>query len=264
MKAAINGIKIDYRDEGKGLPVIFIHAFPLNQTMWDEQVAALKGRFRAVTLDLRGFGNSDAPEGPYFMEQMAADVRGLMSELAIDRAALVGLSMGGYISLAFYRNYPDAVRALVLADTRAGADTPEGRERRYKSAEKALAQGAGAIADDMVPIALGASTRESRPEVVARMRRIVEANSPRGIAAAQRGMAERPDSTAMLADITCPALIIVGDEDGLTPVAEAETLHRGIQGSRLEVIASAGHLSNLECPEEFNAALVEFLESLPA
>lgn len=168
MKIEINGVEIDYRDEGKGLPVIFIHAFPLNQTMWDEQVAAIRDRFRAITLDLRGFGNSDAPDGPYPMERMAADVRGLMTKLAIERAVLVGLSMGGYISLAFYRHYPDAVLAMTLADTRAGADTAAGRERRYKSADKVLSQGASAIADDMVPIALGPSTREKRPEVVVR------------------------------------------------------------------------------------------------
>src|SRR5437868_3599546 len=112
MKATINGIKIDFRDEGAGLPVVFIHAFPLNQTMWDDQVAELRHQCRAITLDLRGFGNSDAPLGPYAMEQMAADVRGLLSFLNVDRAVIAGLSMGGYAALAFYRNYPDAVSAM--------------------------------------------------------------------------------------------------------------------------------------------------------
>src|SRR5713101_3952352 len=120
----VNGISVDYRDQGAGIPVIFIHAFPLNQTMWDDQLAVLHNRCcRTITLDLRGFCQSDAPQGPYLMDQMAADIRGLMSALGIDRAVLVGLSMGGYVSLAFYRNYPDSVRALVLADTRASADT---------------------------------------------------------------------------------------------------------------------------------------------
>jgi pimeloyl-ACP methyl ester carboxylesterase len=262
MKAQVNGISIDYRDEGAGLAVIFIHAFPLSQEMWRDQVEALKGRCRAITLDLRGFGNSDVPTGPYSMDQMAADVRELMRVLSIDRAALVGLSMGGYVSLAFYRSYPEAVRALVLADTRAGADNDEGRERRMKSAEKAEREGASAIADDMVPVALAPSTIEHRPEVVRRMRAIAEANSPRGIASAQRGMAARLDSTDLLTEIACPALVIVGSEDALTRVAEAETLRERIPDSRLRVIEGAGHLSNLEQPDEFNAALIEFVEEI--
>ncbi|HKP84595.1 MAG TPA: alpha/beta hydrolase [Blastocatellia bacterium] len=262
MKIKVNGINIDYRDEGEGTPVIFIHAFPLNQTMWDEQVSALKNHCRAITLDLRGFGNSDVPDGPYSMDQMAADVRRLMEALDIDRATLVGLSMGGYVSLAFYRNYSDAVRAMVFADTRASADTREARERRMKSAEKAEREGARAIADDMVPVALARSTVEGRPEIVERMRKMAEANSPVGIAAAQRGMAERRDHTDMLGDMDFPALIIVGSEDALTPVAEAEALRDGIRESRMRVIEGAGHLSNLEYPREFNDALIEFVDSL--
>jgi pimeloyl-ACP methyl ester carboxylesterase len=262
MRKEINGINIDYRDEGAGLPVIFIHAFPLNQTMWDEQVAALEGRCRTITLDLRGFGNSDAPASAYTMDQMAKDVRDLMAELGIDKAVVVGLSMGGYISLAFYRNYPEAVRAMVLADTRASADTDEGRARRMKSAERAEMEGAAAIADDMVPVALAASTVESRPDIVARMRAMAEANTPRGIAAAQRAMASRRDSTYILAGMDFPVLIIVGSEDKLTPVSEAEALRNGIRQAKLVVIEGAGHLSNMERPKEFNAALIEFVGGL--
>jgi 3-oxoadipate enol-lactonase len=255
-------MSIDYRDRGAGVPVIFIHAFPLNQTMWDDQLAALHNHCRIITLDLRGFGQSDAPQGPYLMDQMAADVRGLMSVLGIDRAVLVGLSMGGYVSLAFYRNYPDSVRALVLADTRASADTHEARTRRLKSAERAEREGASVIAEDMIPLLLGRTTLESRPSVVERVRTMIEANSPVGIAGAQRGMAERRDSTYILPGIDFPVLIIVGSEDTLTPVAEAEGLGNGIRGARIRVIEGAGHLSNLEQPEEFNAGFTEFIESL--
>src|SRR5437588_9812087 len=162
----INGISITYRDEGVGLPLIFLHAFPLNQTMWDDQVSELRNHCRVVTLDLRGFSLSSAPPGPYSMDQMAGDVRGLMSVLDIEKAVLVGLSMGGYIALAFYRNYPEAVRALVLADTRGSADTHEARSRRLKSAEKAELAGSKATADDMVPMLVGRTTLESRPLVV--------------------------------------------------------------------------------------------------
>ncbi|HXG91439.1 MAG TPA: alpha/beta hydrolase [Blastocatellia bacterium] len=262
MKATINGINIDYRDEGAGLPVLFIHAFPLNQTMWDDQVAALKNICRAITLDLRGFGGSDVPDGPYSMDQMAADVRELMKKLGIDRAVLVGLSMGGYISLAFYRDYPEAVSAMVLADTRATLDTSEGRERRIKSAERVEREGARAIVDDMVPLALAAATVEHRPDIVERMRAMGEANSPKGIAAAQRGMAERADSTALLSSMNFPVLIIVGSEDKLTPVAEAEALRSRIPNAGFHIIEGAGHLSNLERPDEFNAALIDFIRTL--
>ncbi|HJZ68542.1 MAG TPA: alpha/beta fold hydrolase [Blastocatellia bacterium] len=262
MKTQVNGIDVDYRDQDVGLPVLFIHAFPLNQTMWDEQVAALRTHSRAITLDLRGFGKTDAPPGSYTMDQMAADVRGLMTVLEIDRAVLVGLSMGGYVSLALYRNYPDVVGALVLADTRAGADTHAARERRLKSAEKAERDGARAIADDMIQLLVGRTTLERRPAVVERVRKMIEANSPKGIAGAQRGMAERRDSTYILAGIDFPTLIIVGDEDTLTPVAEAEGLRSGIRGARLEVIDGAGHLSNLERPDKFNSVLIDFVNSL--
>lgn len=262
MKTRINGIEIDYRDQGAGLPVLFIHAFPLNQTMWDEQVAALRTHSRSITLDLRGFGKSDAPPGPYTMDQMAADVRGLMAALEIDRAVLVGLSMGGYISLALYRNYPDAVQAMVLADTRASLDTHTARERRLKSAEKAERDGASVIADDMISLLLGRTTLEKRPSIVERVRKMIEANSPQGIAAAQRAMAERRDSTYILAGIDFPTLIMVGDEDALIPVSEAESLLAGIRGARLEVIEGAGHLSNLEQPEKFNSVLIDFINWL--
>lgn len=259
MKTTINGISIDYRDEGSGLPVVFIHAFPLNQTMWDDQVAALRHRCRTITLDLRGFGNSDAPPGPYAMEQMAADVRGLLSFLDIDRAVLAGISMGGYIALAFSRSYPDAVRAMVLADTRASADTHEARSRRIKSAEKAEKEGSSAIAEEAAPLLLGSTTKQTRPSIVERVREMIRANSAQGIAGAQRGMAQRRDSTYILPGIGVPVLIIVGAEDELTPPAEAENLRNGIPHARLRIIDSAGHLSNLEQPEEFNAELIEFI-----
>lgn len=262
MNATINHLNINYRDQGSGEPVIFIHAFPLNQTMWDDQLTALSHHCRTITLDLRGFGGSDVPDGPYAMEQMAADVRGLMAALDIDRATLVGLSMGGYVSLAFYREYPDAVRAMVLADTRASADTHAARERRLQSAEKAIREGAAAIADDMTPLLLGKSTQQTRPDIAARVRAMIEGNSPQGISAAQRGMAARRDSTYMLPAITFPTLILVGAQDGLTPVAEAESLRDGIPGARLQVIDGAGHLSNIEQAHEFNAALIDFVESL--
>ena len=258
----INGINIDYRDEGSGLPVVFLHAFPLNQTMWNEQVADLRHFCRTITVDLRGFGNSDVPPGPCSMDRMASDVWGLMMALEIETAVLAGLSMGGYVSLAFYRNYPGAVRAMILADTRASADAPTARQKRLNSAKKAETEGASAIADEVVPQLLGPSTLEHKPEIASRVRAMVEGNSPAGIAAAQRAMAERMDSTYILAGIDCPVLIAVGAEDSLTPVAEAEALRNGIPHSRMHVVPGAGHLSNLEQPADFNGALAEFIREL--
>jgi len=256
----INGIGIDYRDLGSGIPVVFVHAFPLDQTMWDPQLSALQKLFRVITIDLRGFGGSHAPAGPYSMTQMADDVRALLYHLEINRATLVGLSMGGYISLAFLKKYPQIVRAIVLADTRATADTPEARERRLISADKAEREGSRAIADDMVPMLLGRTSLDSRPEIVRRVREMIEGNSAQGIAAAQRGMSERIDSTELLSQLDLPCQVIVGAEDVLTPVSEAETMQRGIKGARFNVIDRAGHLSNLEQPEEFNKLLSDFID----
>lgn len=262
MNITLEEINIDYRDEGAGVPVIFLHAFPLNQTMWNDQVEALREHCRTITLDLRGLGNSDSSEGASSVDQMAGDVRTLMTALDIDRAILVGLSMGGYVSLAFYQNYPEAVRALVLADTRAGADTPEARERRLKSAETVEREGSRAIASDMIPLLLGHTTLTSRPQVVDRVRAMIEANSPRGIAAAQRAMAGRRDSTSLLSIIDCPVMVIVGNEDTLTSVAEAKSLAQGIPGARLVIVEGSGHLTNLEQPEVFAALVSEFVESV--
>jgi 3-oxoadipate enol-lactonase len=262
MKTKINGINIHYHDEGEGLPVIFIHAFALHQRMWKEQVAALKNRYRCITLDLRGFGHSDVVDEPSLMPQMASDVNELMKALTIDKAVVVGLSMGGYIALAFYRNFPEAVRALVLADTRATADSQEAKANRLKSAEKALRQGSAAIADETTPKLLGDTTLNTNAELVRLVHSIQASNSPVGIAAAQRGMAARIDSTDILSQINCPALVIVGSEDKLTPPAEAEVIHKGIANSQLLVIENSGHLSNMETPDEFNKALTGFFESL--
>lgn len=262
MKAQLNGITINYRDQGRGLPVVFIHAFPLNQTMWDDQISVLDKRFRTVTLDLRGFGGSDVPPGPYTMDLMASDVRALISHLRLEEVVLVGLSMGGYVSFAFYRNYPGAVRAMVLASTRAGIDAPAARQRRLKSAEKAEREGATAITEELVPLLLGDSTLENQPDITLRVRAMAETNSPAGIAAAQRAMAARLDSTYILAGIHRPVLILTGSEDKVTPLFEAEAMRNGIRDSRVQVITGAGHLMNIERPREFNARLVEFLDGI--
>jgi len=262
MKASINGISISYRDQGQGIPVILIHAFPMNQAMWVGQVPALTRICRTITLDLRGFGESDVPPGPYWMSLMASDVRGLMAHLGIDRAVLLGLSMGGYVAMSFYRNFPDAVRGLVLADTRAAADNLQGRERRRASAEKAELYGTESIVDEMVQLLLSQNAIDTRHDVVNRVRAIALENQAQGLAAAQRGMADRSDSTEMLAGADCPALVIVGADDRLSPPEEARGWQERMPNSRLAIIPGAGHLSNIEQPDLFNQVVANFISTL--
>jgi 3-oxoadipate enol-lactonase len=264
MKTVVNNIGIAYDDHGVGLPVIFLHAFPLNRNMWNGELTALLGeeRYRLVALDWRGFGESDIVDGTSTMEVFADDVAGLMDMLGMQDAVLCGLSMGGYAAFAFLRKYPQRVRGLILADTRPGADTAEARANRENVARIAETQGTGVIADMQIPSLLSAYTRQQYPEVEARVRQLINAATPQGIAAAARGMAQRADSTSVLATITCPTLVIVGEEDELTPPQVARDYAAQIDGAQFASIALAGHLSNLEQPEAFLQVVSGFLRTL--
>lgn len=256
MDVLINGIMMRYEDIGEGPTLLLLHAFPLSGAMWRAQVEALRNRYRLIVPDLRGFGGSEAPPGLYPMDQLADDVMELLSRLGLERSAVCGLSMGGYISFAIMRRYAERVVALVLADTKAGADTDEGKVRREENARVAESQGPVAIVERMIP---GLVAPDAPEELRAELRALITANSPDGIAGALRGMAQRPDSTPDLAAISVPTLIIVGAADGLTPPAEAQAMHAAIAGSRLVEIPGVGHLSNMEDPAGFNTALGEFL-----
>jgi 3-oxoadipate enol-lactonase len=255
----IDDIQVAYTDTGVGRPVVLIHGYPFNRTLWNEQVAALSSSYRVIAPDLRGFGESDSSPGPATMNRMAQDVAQLMDHLEITRAVIGGLSMGGYVALAFYKQFPSRARALILADTRAQADTDEAKQARAQQAEKALSEGMAGIADAMLPKLLTPETVSKRPEIVKRVRDMMLKTKPEGAAAALLGMAERDDQTELLPRITSKTLIIVGAEDALTPVADSEKMHRAIAGSRLVVLESAGHVSNLERTGEFNEALIDFL-----
>jgi 3-oxoadipate enol-lactonase len=191
----------------------------------------------------------------------ADDVAGLMDVLGMQNAVLCGLSMGGYAAFAFLRKYPQRVGGLILADTRPGADTPEARANRENVARIAETQGTGAIADLQVPRLLSEYTRQQHPEVEARVRQLIDEATPQGIAAASRGMAQRADSSDLLAGITCPTLVIVGEQDALTPPTVAQDYASRIPGAQYVVIPQAGHLSNLEQPEVFLLAISGFLGS---
>jgi pimeloyl-ACP methyl ester carboxylesterase len=219
MRTVVNNINIGYDDHGIGQPVLFLHAFPLNRSMWSAELAALlaEERYRLVALDWRGFGESDITSDISTMEQLADDVAGLMDVLGMQDAILCGLSMGGYVAFAFLRKYRQRLRGLILADTRPGADTDEGKANRENIANLALSQGTGAIADLQLPKLISEYTRQHHPEVEARTRQMINAATPQGIAAASRGMAQRADSTDLLPTITCPTLVLAGEQDTLTP-----------------------------------------------
>lgn len=255
----INDIQMAYTDAGSGRPVVLIHGYPFNRSLWNEQVAALSGSYRVIAPDLRGFGESGLSNGSSTMSRMAQDVAALLDHLEIPRVTIGSLSMGGYVAFAFYKQFASRVRALILADTRAQADTEEAKQNRAQQAEKALAEGMAGIADAMLPKLLTPETVSKRPEVVKRVRDMMLKTKPEGAAAALRGMAERDDQTLLLSKITVPTLILVGAEDAITPVADSEKMNERVAGSRLVVLENAGHVSNLERTEQFNEALLDFL-----
>jgi 3-oxoadipate enol-lactonase len=263
--ARVRGIELAYEVSGEGEPIVLLHGFPFNRTLWREQVEALRDRYTVITVDLRGHGETPAPQGPATMEEMARDVAALLDELRINaRVVLGGLSMGGYVVLAFYQLFPERVRALLLADTRPHADTEEAKLNREETATRALREGIRTIADAMLPKLLTDATHAEQPQIVQRIRDMILHTDPRGAASALRGMAVRRDHTELLREIKCPTLIIVGSLDAITPPADAQLMHREIRGSRLEVIEGAGHVSNVERPAEFNRAFEKFLGELEA
>lgn len=253
--------EIAFDDIGSGLPVVFLHAFPLNRTMWEPQIGALVGEARCIPIDFRGFGDS-AASPPYSMDRFADDVAAVMDTLQIERAVIVGLSMGGYVAFAFWRRHRERVRGLVLADTRATADSPATLEKRRETIRIAETQGTTAIANLQIAGLVGKTTREKRPDVYDALHRTIAQGRADGIVGATQAMMQRPDSTPTLATIDVPTLVIVGEEDALTPRKDAEAIRAGIAGSRLEVLKRAGHLSNVERPAAFNTVVGEFLGSL--
>jgi 3-oxoadipate enol-lactonase len=270
-------------EAGEGVPLLLLHAFPLSRRMWRPQLAALAGCCRMLAPDLPGFGDSPtlgqgwvatAPPSVCRMEDMAAATVRLLDARGIPAAVVCGLSMGGYVALALYDAFPERVRGLVLADTRAAADDEAGRRRRLESAADVESRGsAAALADTLLPKLLSSrgdaglalvGSDPSRAQLLAWLRQEIAAAPAAGVAAAQRGMAARPDRSSLLALIEVPTLVVVGQEDALTPPAESLRMRDGIAGARLVTISGAGHLSNLERPRAFNEALREFLAGFAA
>lgn len=258
MIALCGDVEIAYEDVGKGLPIVFLHGFPHDRSLWAPQLGALVDRCRCIAPDLRGFGES-AVHGPYTINHYADDVVALLDALHIERAVIAGLSMGGYVAFAIWRRHRARVRALVLADTRAGADNTEGRAKRRAMIDTVRAGGIEPVIEAQVTGMLGRTTREKHPELAEYVTRMIARAPAEGVIGALEAMIARPDSTETLATIDMPTLIVVGDEDVLTPPKEARAMHELIRGSRLEVLGGAGHLSNLERPAAFNHVVSEFL-----
>ncbi|MEN6452513.1 MAG: alpha/beta fold hydrolase [Thermoguttaceae bacterium] len=259
----LNGRDIGYEDFGQGRPLLLVHGFPLDHTMWSEQHPLASERVRVIAPDLPGFGRSSLRGDVVTMEQFADDLAGLLDALGVaEPIVLCGLSMGGYIAFQFWRKYAARLGAMILCDTRAATDSPDAATGRRVMAERVQREGPAPLIDSMLPRVLGATTQRERPQLVESLRGVMMSNPPRGIAAAARGMAERPDMTAALAEIRCPTLVVVGAEDAASPPAEVRAMAQSIPGARYIEVPAAGHLSPLENPAAFNAAVTEFLEEV--
>lgn len=244
--------------------LLLLHGFPQDSGLWTGTAATLADRAEVITPDLRGFGHDRRPlPRAMTMEAYAADLKTLLDERGIDRVVLGGLSMGGYVALAFAERWPERLAGLVLCNTRATADTPEGQAAREETARNAFDKGTAVIARGMLPKLLSARTRQERPDLVAAVEALMARQRPEAVAAAARGMALRPDRTPMLAAIQVPTLIVTGDQDELMPLPTSQAMHHAIPHSELVVLAHVAHLSPVEAPVPFEATLRRFLASLP-
>lgn len=265
MQARIDDIRMNWRESGHGTPVVLLHAFPLHGGMWLPQLDDLPERWRWIAPDLRGFGESErgGGDGPLAMDLLADDVVLLMDHLDVERAVVCGLSMGGYVALSMWNWHPARIDGLILCDTRAGADTEEGRNRRMAMIEAVRdADSPQPVLDALMPKLLSETTRRERRSVVQHVRGMIESTDPETIVEALQGMAERPDSTDLLPGIDVPALVVVGEEDELITREQADFLAKEIPEGRLATIPEAAHLPNLENPRAFNRSLVQFLEAI--
>ncbi len=263
MRVRTNGFDAFYESSGSGPSLVLIHGFPLDHTIWSPQVETLSKTFRVITPDLRGHGLSEATEGVYSMDLLARDVNALLDHLGVGNVVVGGLSMGGYVALSFFRQFGQRVHGLILVDTRAEADSAEAKVRREEQARNVLRNGMKELASQMIGKMFTEATGRREPALVERVRSMMELMSPVGVAAALRGMAERQDSSGLLGSVRVPTLIVVGEADSLTPVADSERLAVGIGGSELVVVPGAAHLTTLEKPREVTGAIRGFLGRIP-
>lgn len=266
----IGNRSIAYLDSAPQSPalrtLVLLHAFPLGAAMWEPQLRAVPPGWRLVAPDFRGFGGSTDPDaaGAVSMDDYAADVIDLLGELRISSAVVGGCSMGGYAAFALVRSAPALLEGLILMDTKAGADTGEGRANRRNMLALLEREGPPGVAREMIPKLLGRTTRETNPELEAVVRRLIKQQSSAGIRGAILRMMDRPDSTSLLPTIRVPTLVIAGREDELVPLVESERIAAEIPGARLVLVPAAGHLPSLERPDVVGGILADFLTSLPS
>jgi pimeloyl-ACP methyl ester carboxylesterase len=253
-------VDLHVREAGEGVPLVLLHAFPLSSAMWLEQRNDLSDICRVITPDLRGFGGSQLGADNPSLDQMADDVAALLDRLSLDRVVLGGLSMGGYVVMAFLRRHRDRVRALVLADTKASADAPAARDKRLRIADT-LEQEASTrvLVDEVLPSLCGDTTRRERPLVQGRVKALVEAAPPQAAAWAQRAMAARLDAVQALREVRVPTLVLRGDEDELSSADDTRAMIDALPDARSVTVPTAGHLTAVETPAEFAAAVRELV-----
>lgn len=257
-------LAVSYTDEGmvSAPAIIFIHGFPLNKSMWNRQIEALKEKNRVIAYDIRGFGNSDAGKDDFSIELFVSDLLGLMDALNLDKAMLCGFSMGGYIALNAIQNHPERFNALILCDTNCKADKPEAKEKRMKSIENIKEKGLEQYADESLKKLFAAVSVSKQIEEIAIVKEMILKTSKTAIYKTLHALAERKATCTQLHEIKVPVLILVGKEDEITPPEVALLMHEKIKGSTLHIIDQAGHLSNIENSDEFNEHLIKFIASL--
>jgi len=262
MKAILNDVAINYNERGmpQGLPVVFIHGFPFSHGMWEPQMNVMPNNIHAIAYDVRGHGASDVGDGQFTIELFVDDLIALLDHLFIKKAILCGLSMGGYIALRTFEKYPDRVCGLILCDTKSEPDTNAAKINRTVTMKAVKAAGVPAFAEDFVKNIFWDKTFERNPNVIAFIKQIICANSPRGICGTLLALGSRTDTTPVLSSIHIPTCIIVGEHDKLTPPSDAQTMHTMIDGSELHILPYAAHMSNLENTQEFNERIMAFLK----
>jgi 3-oxoadipate enol-lactonase len=264
MKISIQGFGINYTLEGpaSGIPVVFIHAFPMNKGMWAPQVDILKSDFRVLTYDVRGHGLSDVGSGQYTIEYCVDDLIGLLDHLNLKKVVVVGLSMGGYIALRALERNPEYFRGAVLCNTRSEADTNEAKIKRSNDAKVVMVLGIRKFAEFFLPKAFRERTFTTNPAIVTFAKNLIENNLPAGIAGMLIALAARTDMTPSLDKIKLPVLLIAGQYDELTPPVLLASMRDKIPGAVLQIIPDAAHYSNLENSDAFNTSLIDFLQTL--
>ena len=254
--------QLSYAEQGAGTPFVLLHAFPLSSAMWTQDAARFAKMDRVITPDLPGFGRSPRQASPS-MTAMADAVSRLLEQLGLRQPVILGgLSMGGYVALEFLRKFPARVKALALFSTKAAADSPEQRQGRFTLIERLRLEGLKGLPQTMLPRLVGRTTAANHPSVVAEVERLLLAADLEGVIDAARAMAERADARPRLASIACPTLIVAGSEDQVIPPGESRLMAEAIQGAELKIIPQAGHLTNLEQPEAFQAAVEAWLRQV--